>query len=83
MGVLVQRLWWLKCKKKYSKITFVVFIFISNDKIPVGVGVGHKSSLGVTVGPTVDSIVEFSVSFAYILAVGSIGSEVTVPQMWK
>ena len=81
MEVLVQRLRWLKCEKKYSKITFVVFIFTSNDKILVGVGVGHSSSLGVTVGPTVGSIVGSAVGVAIGSAVGSIGWEVTLTQM--
>ena len=58
-------------------------IFTSSDKILVKVGVSHSFSLEVTVGPTVDSIVESPVGSAFGLAVGSIGSEVTVTQMWK
>ena len=63
------------------KSHFCFIIFTSSDKILVKVGVSHSSSLEVTVGPTVDSIVGSPVESAFGLAVGSIGSEIMVNQM--
>ena len=63
------------------KSHFCFIIFTSSDKILVKVGVSHSFSLEVSVGPTVDSIVGSPVGSAFGLAVESIGSEVTVPQI--
>ena len=82
MEVLVHRLRWLKCEDKYSNVTFVVFIFTSCHKILVGIGVSHRFWLGFTVGSTIGSIAGFAAGSVFGLAVGSIGSEVMVTQMW-
>ena len=58
-------------------------IFTSSDKILLEVGVCHSFSLGFTVKSTVESIVGSVVGSAFVLAVGSIGSQVTVTQMWR
>ena len=51
------------------------------NKLPIGVGVSRSFLLGFTVASTIESIVGSAVSSAFGLAVGSIGSEVTVTQM--
>jgi hypothetical protein len=52
-----------------------------NNKIPVGVDVGHCSVVRCTVGSKVRSIVGSAVGSAFGVPVGSIGLEVTVAQI--
>ena len=57
------------------------WILSSSNKIPVGVGGGHCSAVGLTVDSTGVLIVGSPVVSAFGSAVGSIGSEVTVTQI--
>ena len=47
---LEQTLRWLKCEDKYSKVSWVLNILSSSNKITVGVGVGNCFAVGAAVG---------------------------------